>query len=241
MITNVSFEDYTEPNAIPIKLKINISENFGGDLENSQHPHLIIDFLENEFEQALNEESRINRNSKRYDNRVHVALYFIKPTSKGLNEFDKLSMSLISKRVNLIPIIAKSDTLTEDELISNKKLIMNDIEDEHIDIFNFLDYELNETVSESEFEGGTESCNSIDNELNQIQSKLPFSIISGDENGFRYYPWGKVDMNDEKNCDFKLLKNILFGSHIHDFKESTIVKKYEAYRIEKLTTDNGEL
>ena len=43
----------------------------------------IVEYLEREYDNILAEESRIKRNPRFKDNRVHVLLYFITPTGHG--------------------------------------------------------------------------------------------------------------------------------------------------------------
>jgi septin family protein len=43
----------------------------------------IVNYLEREYDNVLAEESRIKRNPRFKDNRVHVLLYFITPTGHG--------------------------------------------------------------------------------------------------------------------------------------------------------------
>ncbi|CUM51798.1 unnamed protein product [Debaryomyces tyrocola] len=185
----------TESNSIPIQLKVNYTQNFNLKLENNA----------------------TGRNPHKQDSRIHVAIYFIRPTSRGLSALDIIVLQNISTRVNVIPVISKSDTLTEDELRLNKKLIMDNIKSHNISIFRFED----------------------DEEFQSIQDKLPFSIISSNivQNGnhIRNYPWGLLVI-EESDCDFTLFKNILFGSHLQEFKDQTINFKYENYRWEQLSS-----
>lgn len=208
--------DVTEPNSIPIQLKVNYTQNFNLKLENNATGKFITSFIENEYKLILDEELRINRNPHKQDSRIHVAIYFIRPTSRGLSALDIIVLQNISARVNVIPVISKSDTLTEDELRLNKKLIMDNIKLHNINIFRFED----------------------DEEFQSIQDKLPFSIISSNiiQNGnhIRNYPWGLLVI-EESVCDFTLFKNILFGSHLQEFKDQTINLKYENYRWEQLS------
>ena len=50
------------------------------------------------------------------DTRVHALLYFIAPTGHSLKPVDIEFMKRLGTRVNLIPVIAKSDTLTDEEI-----------------------------------------------------------------------------------------------------------------------------
>lgn len=232
--------DVVEPNVTPIRLKTYLTRNFGFNLKNSTNSLRLVKFIEQEFEMTFQEEIKINRNPRFDDNRIHVGLYFIRPTGKryvyvtniaskiftnnckSLNEFDIDSMKKLASRINLIPIIAKSDSLTDEEMQLNKRLILESIREHEIPIFNFLD----------EF---------VDDEydyLRTLQDKLPFSVISANSGQKRKTLWGEIDVMDASICDFLILKNILFGSHIHEFKEITVNKKYENYRIQKLLNSN---
>lgn len=50
------------------------------------------------------------------DTRVHCCLYFIPSHVRGLRPIDIETMKALQKRVNIIPIIAKADSLTKKEL-----------------------------------------------------------------------------------------------------------------------------
>lgn len=54
------------------------------------------------------------------DNRVHACVYFIQPTGHSLKPLDIEVMRRLHTKVNLIPVIAKSDTLTDEEIMSFK-------------------------------------------------------------------------------------------------------------------------
>lgn len=116
--------------------------------------HAILRYIEDQFDHVLSEESRIKRNPKFQDTRIHVLLYFIAPTGHSqvilhaceyiyiyiekrfslthpfspvisirLKELDIMFMKTVGKRVNIIPVIAKSDALTPDELAQFKKRV----------------------------------------------------------------------------------------------------------------------
>lgn len=49
------------------------------------------------------------------DTRIHCCLYFIAPTGHSLKAIDITVMKKLSEVVNVVPIIAKSDSLTLEE------------------------------------------------------------------------------------------------------------------------------
>jgi septin 7 len=86
------------------------------------------------------------------DNRIHACLYFIEPTGHSLKPVDIEFMRRLHTKVNLIPIIAKSDTMTDDEVLQFKARILSDIAHHHIDIYQAPQYEQEdeETLAENE-------------------------------------------------------------------------------------------
>ncbi|KAK6201267.1 uncharacterized protein RJT21DRAFT_85156 [Scheffersomyces amazonensis] len=228
-----------DPNAIPIKLNVFITENFGFNLENSSNATTLIKYIENEYDRILKHERLIERTHNPIDKRIHVALYFIIPTGKGLNDFDIENMKKLGQRVNLIPVISKSDGLTEEELRLNKDLINKAIFENNIEVFNFTNDE------EDSFPG--EEDESEDNIfMKTLQEKIPFAVIGANSvtdegHQVRTNSFAVIDVNDETNCDYKLLRNVLLGSHIEEFKDTTNNGKYEDYRVQSLTFNPNEI
>lgn len=226
--------DIVEDNSTPINLSIISTPGFGDNINNDQCVGKVINYLEQQFDAVLKEECRIRRNAKFEDGRPHACLYFIRATSKGLRELDVEAMKSLSSRVNVIPIIAKSDTLTEDELALNKALILQGIKANEISVYDFaLDID-----DDSEF---------VDEQF-FLRNNLPFAIsgsydVVQNENEdsdythlhIREYPWGTFKVEDLNHSDFNYLKNVLFGSHLQELKESTHSILYENYRRVKLT------
>ena len=111
----------------------------------------ILDNIEARFDAYLEQENRVNR-AKMVDNRVHACLYFIEPTGHALKPVDIEFMRRLHTRVNLIPVIAKADTMTDDEVAQFKKRILADIAHHNIKIFSAPQYDGDdeETVAENE-------------------------------------------------------------------------------------------
>lgn len=49
------------------------------------------------------------------DTRIHCCLFFINPTGHSLRPIDIIVMKKLSEVVNVVPVIAKSDSLTIEE------------------------------------------------------------------------------------------------------------------------------
>ncbi len=77
----------------------------------------IVEHIDKQFENFLQEELKIKRCMHGYhDSRIHVCLYFIAPTGHSLKSLDLVTMKKLDSKVNIIPVIAKADTISKSEL-----------------------------------------------------------------------------------------------------------------------------
>ncbi|QDS69331.1 hypothetical protein FKW77_003473 [Venturia effusa] len=213
-----------------ISLTIVDTPGFGDQIDNEASFSEIVGYLERQYDDILAEESRIKRNPRFRDNRVHVLLYFITPTGHGLRELDIELMKRLSPRVNVIPVIGKADALTPAELAESKKLVMEDIEHYRIPVYNFP-YDIEEDDEDTVEENA------------ELRGLMPFAIVGSEEvveiNGkaarARQYPWGVVEVDNPRHSDFLAVRSALLHSHLADLKEITHDFLYENYRTEKLS------
>lgn len=203
---------------------------FGDSIDNEASFGEIVGYLERQYDDILAEESRIKRNPRFRDNRVHALLYFITPTGHGLRELDIELMKRLSPRVNVIPVIGKADSLTPAELAESKKLVMEDIEHYRIPVYNFP-YDIEEDDEDTVEENA------------ELRGLMPFAIvgsedvieIGGRRVRARQYPWGIVEVDNPRHSDFLAIRSALLHSHLADLKEITHDFLYENYRTEKLS------
>ena len=190
----------------------------------------ILENINARFDSFLEQENRVNR-KKIVDNRVHACLYFIAPTGHSLRPLDVEFMKKLHHKVNLIPIIAKSDTLTDDEVKAFKARILEDIADHGIQIFR-------PTVSELDDQESMNECR-------DIISRIPFAVVgstteidlgNGKRVRGRKYPWGVIEVDNEEHNDFLKLRQMLIRTHMEELKEVTNSILYENYRSEKLSS-----
>ncbi|KAL8910359.1 MAG: hypothetical protein Q9172_007845 [Xanthocarpia lactea] len=213
-----------------VSLTIVDTPGFGDQIDNEASFSEIVGYLERQYDDILAEESRIKRNPRFRDNRVHALLYFITPTGHGLRELDIELMRRLSPRVNVIPVIGKADSLTPAELAESKKLVMEDIEHYRIPVYNFP-YDIEEDDEDTVEENS------------ELRGLMPFAIVGAEEvieiGGrrvrARQYPWGVVEIDNPRHSDFLAIRSALLHSHLADLKEITHDFLYENYRTEKLS------
>ncbi|AMD19189.1 HBR288Wp [Eremothecium sinecaudum] len=212
------------------KMCFNLTDTHGlGDnLDNEICFDEIVAYLEQQFDLVLAEETRVKRNPRFEDGRVHAALYFIEPTGHGLRELDIEIMKRLSRYTNVLPIICRADSFTAEELQVFKKNILEDIEYYNVPVYKF-------EVDEDE-----EDVETIE-EIKNLASLQPFAVVCSDVKNasgkyVRSYPWGDVLVDDMGVSDLRVLKNVLFGTHLQEFKDTTHNLLYENYRAEKLSS-----
>ena len=123
---------------ICLKLTVVETAGFGDQINKDESYKIIGDFIDEQFQAYLDEELKIKRNlSKYHDTRMHVCLYFISPTGHSLKALDLVTMKHLDSRVNIIPIIAKSDTISKNELQRFKQNILNELNTAGVKIYRF--------------------------------------------------------------------------------------------------------
>ncbi|KAL6703374.1 Cell division control protein 3 [Coniothyrium glycines] len=217
-----------EENGVRLRLTVVDTPGFGDFINNDESWDPIVKNIEQRFDAYLEAENRVNRMNI-VDNRIHAVVYFIQPTGHSLKPLDIEVMKKLHTKVNLIPVIAKADTVTDDEIDNYKKRILADINYHNIQIFEGPRYELDdeETIAENQ----------------EIMAKVPFAVVGsnteittldGRKVRGRQLPWGIVEVDNEEHCDFVKLRQMLIRTHMEELKENTNNTLYENYRSEKL-------
>ncbi|CAH0545907.1 unnamed protein product [Brassicogethes aeneus] len=213
-------------NGVNLTLTMVDTPGFGDAVDNSNCWAPVIEYIESKYEDYLNSEARVTRKLLA-DQRVHCCLYFIQPSGHGLKSLDIEFMKRLCDKVNIIPIVAKADTLTSEECALFKKQILNEIAQNKIKIYEFPD-----TTEEDE-----------EHKLNKsLKDRVPFAVVGsnavievdGKKIRGRKYPWGIAEVENLEHCDFIALRNMVIRTHLQDLKDVTNNVHYENYRCRKL-------
>lgn len=211
-----------------VRLKLSVAESvgFGDQLDKDESHEIIANYIDSQFEAYLQEELKIKRNfALLNDTRIHVCLYFICPTGHSLKSLDLLMMKKLDQRVNIIPVIAKADTIAKNELLKFKQKIMQDLMANQVKIYQFpIDDD-----AVVEINAG-------------MNAHLPFAVIGSSDMvkignkqvRARQYPWGIVVVDNETHSDFVKLREMLIRTNMQDLIEKTYLKHYEMYRRNRL-------
>uniref|UniRef100_G3WBS0 Septin n=2 Tax=Sarcophilus harrisii TaxID=9305 RepID=G3WBS0_SARHA len=217
-----------------VKLRLTVVDTPGyGDAINSQDCFkTIIYYIDNQFERYLHDESGLNRRHI-VDNRVHCCFYFISPFGHGLKPLDVEFMRALHSKVNIVPVIAKADTLTLKERERLKHRILDEISEHGIRIYHLPDADSDE---DEEFKEQTRD----------LKASIPFAVIGsnqlievkGKKIRGRLYPWGVVEVENPEHNDFLKLRTMLV-THMQDLQEVTQDLHYENFRSERLKRSGG--
>ncbi|KAH6879715.1 septin [Coprinopsis sp. MPI-PUGE-AT-0042] len=216
-----------EEKQFKVKLTVIDTPGFGDYVNNRDSWLPIVEFIDDQHEAYMRQEQQPQR-SEKADLRVHACLYFIRPTGHTLKPLDIEVMKRLGTRVNLIPVIAKADTLTQNDLFTFKQRVREVIDAQGIRIYTPpLDDEENAEHA------------------HMLINAIPFSIIGSTEDvrtpdgrvvKGREYIWGVAEVENENHCDFKKLRSLLIRTHMLDLISTTEELHYEHYRQQQMET-----
>jgi len=212
-----------------VRLTVIDTPGFGDYVNNRDSWQPIIEFLDDQHESYMLQEQQPRRTDK-IDLRVHACLYFIRPTGHTLKPLDIEVMKRLSSRVNLIPVVAKADTLSPADLARFKQRIRAVIEAQGIKIYQ-------PPVEEDDEHAAAHA--------RSLMAAMPFAVIGSEKDvktadnrvvKGRQYIWGVAEVENEDHCDFKKLRSILIRTHMLDLIHTTEEQHYEAYRAQQMET-----
>ncbi|XP_072414549.1 septin-12-like isoform X2 [Chiloscyllium punctatum] len=220
-----------EEKGVRMKLTVIDTPGFGDQINNENCWQPITEFINDQYETYLKEELTVNRKKRIQDTRVHCCIYFIAPTGHSLRPLDIEFMRRLSKVVNIVPVIAKADTLTLEERAIFKEKIRNDLQEHDIDVY-----------PQRQFDEDAE-----DQLINdKIREMVPFAVVGSNleyqVNGRRILgrktKWGTIEVENMSHCEFAYLRDLLIRTHMQNLKDVTSSIHYEAYRVQRLSEGN---
>nr|XP_019939794.1 PREDICTED: neuronal-specific septin-3-like isoform X4 [Paralichthys olivaceus] len=221
-----------EEKGVRMKLTVIDTPGFGDHINNENCWQPIMKFINDQYEAYLQEEIHINRKKRIPDSRVHCCIYFIPPTGHCLRPLDVEFMRRLSKVVNIVPVIAKADTLTLEERDYFKQTIREELRANGIDVY-----------PQKEFDEDAD-----DRMINdKIREMIPFAVVGSDQeyqvNGKkilgRKTKWGTIEVENIAHCEFAYLRDLLIRTHMQNIKDITGSIHYETYRVRRLNESNG--
>src|ERR1700761_7267274 len=232
-----------------VRLTVIDTPGFGDYVNNRDSWQPIIEFLDDQHESYMLQEQQPRRTEK-IDLRVHTCLYFIRATGHTLKPLDIEVMKRLCTRVNLIPVIAKADTLSPADLAKFKQRVCHfsnkprplmqilTMPQQIRAVIEAQGIKIYQPPLEEDDEAGL-------NHARSLIAAMPFSVIGSEKDvqgadgrtvKGRQYAWGVAEVENEEHCDFKKLRAILIRTHMLDLIHTTEENHYEAYRAQQMET-----
>jgi septin 3/9/12 len=214
-------------NGVKLRLTIVDTPGFGDQINNDNCWDPILKYIKDQHSAYLRKELTAMRDKYIQDTRVHCCLYFINPTGHSLRPIDIIVMKKLQEVVNIVPVIAKADSLTLEEREEFKNKIRAEFQHHNIRLFPFDSDELEpEEIALNE----------------SIRDMIPFAVVGSERSIIidgkpvraRKNRWGVINVEDERHCEFVHLRNFLTRTHLQDLIETTAQIHYEAFRSKQL-------
>lgn len=214
-------------NGVKLTVTITDTPGFGDLINNDKSWEPIVQHIQNQYALYNKEESAATRKRHIRDSRIHAALYFIQPSGQGLKPLDVKAMQALGEVVNLIPVIAKSDTLTVEERNAFKGRIQQEMSFHKIKVYP--------ASSDGEYDNVETARNAA------IMKLIPFAVVGSERNIVvdgkpvrgRRHGWGLINIEDAEHCEFVALRDFLMKTHMLDLIETTRQQHYELFRSSK--------
>nr|XP_010991035.2 septin-12 isoform X2 [Camelus dromedarius] len=217
-----------EEKGVKLKLTVTDTPGFGDQINNDKCWDPILGYINEQYERYLQEEILITRQRHIPDTRVHCCVYFVPPTGHCLRPLDIEFLQRLCQTVNVVPVIARADSLTIEEREAFRRRIQHNLRTHCIEVYpqKCFDEDVNDRILNSKIR----------------QERIPFAVVGADRehlvNGRcvlgRKTKWGIIEVENMAHCEFPLLRDLLIRTHLQDLKDITHNIHYENYRVFRL-------
>ncbi|RAH60790.1 cell division/GTP binding protein [Aspergillus piperis CBS 112811] len=216
-----------EENGVRLRLNIVDTPGYGDQVNNDRCWDPIVKYIKDQHSAYLRKELTAQRDRYIQDTRIHCCLFFIQPSGHALKPIDIVVLKKLSDVVNVVPVIAKADSLTLEERQAFKERIKEEFAFHNLKMYPYDNDELDDE----------ERAVNV-----QIKDIIPFAVVgsertivvNGQQVRGRQNRWGVINVEDENHCEFVYLRNFLTRTHLQDLIETTSQIHYETFRAKQL-------
>ncbi|TLD25373.1 hypothetical protein PspLS_05986 [Pyricularia sp. CBS 133598] len=216
-----------EENGVRLRLNIVDTPGYGDLINNDRCWDPIVKYIKDQHSAYLRKELTAQRERYIQDTRIHCCLFFIQPSGHSLKPIDIVVLKKLSDVVNVVPVIAKADSLTLEERQAFKERIKEEFAFHNLKMYPYDNDDLDEDERSHN---------------QQIKATVPFAVVGSEKsiivNGKqvrgRQNRWGVINVEDEEHCEFVHLRNFLLRTHLQDLIETTSQIHYETFRTKQL-------
>ncbi|XP_060028416.1 septin-12 isoform X3 [Erinaceus europaeus] len=154
-----------EEKGVRLKLTVTDTPGFGDQINNDKCWDPILGYIKEQYERYLQEEILITRQRHIPDTRVHCCIYFVPPTGHCLRPLDIEFLQRLCRMVNVVPVIARADSLTIEEREAFRLRIQKDLRTHCIEVYpqKCFDEDINDRLLNS-----------------KIRERIPFAVVGAD-------------------------------------------------------------
>ncbi|CAJ1940022.1 unnamed protein product [Cylindrotheca closterium] len=242
-----------------LRVRIIDTPGFGNKVNHHNSVQVIRKYIQScrkkQMQQEMSSQPSLSFRDKQEERLVHVCLYFLSPGR--FLEIDRHFLKIVQHEVPIVPIIAKADTLTDDEISEYRALLKKTLEKEQIQVYDFDSIEMDgwepKTFAPNFFgrgkgkeksnATGTKSFLDTDrSDARLIRAVLKKTTLQNRNYRGRkksealaiiardgIYPWGEAVSQDPHHSDLRLIRDLLLSEHTERFLEQSQMQ-YQQYR-----------
>lgn len=133
-----------EENGVRLRLNIVDTPGYGDLVNNDRCWDPIVKYIKDQHSAYLRKELTAQRERYIQDTRIHCCLFFIQPSGHSLKPIDIVVLKKLSDVVNVVPVIAKADTLTIEERLAFKERIKEEFAFHNLKMYPYDNEEFDE-------------------------------------------------------------------------------------------------
>lgn len=133
-----------EENGVRLRLNIVDTPGYGDQVNNERCWDPIVKYIKDQHSAYLRKELTAQRERYIQDTRIHCCLFFIQPSGHALKPIDIVVLKKLSDVVNVVPVIAKSDSLTLEERSAFKERIKDEFQFHNLKMYPYDNDEFDE-------------------------------------------------------------------------------------------------
>jgi len=133
-----------EENNVRLRLNIVDTPGYGDLINNDRCWDPIVKYIKDQHSAYLRKELTAQRERYIQDTRIHCCLFFIQPSGHSLKPIDIVVLKKLSDVVNVVPVIAKADSLTLEERQAFKERIKEEFAFHNLKMYPYDNDELDE-------------------------------------------------------------------------------------------------
>eukprot|EP00041_Stephanoeca_diplocostata_P024641 m.630487 g.630487 ORF g.630487 m.630487 type:complete len:386 (+) comp22567_c1_seq6:388-1545(+) len=221
--------------AVRVKTTVAMSHNLGEQLDKTGSTAVVSKYVDARFQDFLEQERR-GAADEAYgdDSRIHVCILMLNPTgTSAMRPLDVKLLQALHQRVNVIPVIAKADSLVAADRDRFKQSVRQQLK--KLGISTYM----------PPVDSPSHASYAAAFPLAVVASRSTVQGPNGVAVRARQYPWGNVDVENPAFSDLSILRDVVLCDNTYNLMGTTHSVHYERFRAAHLrrqrqVDDEGE-